>query len=71
MKCDQIASLDLRPWQSNPDDEDAIEHVEIEPEVKEVISELNPELLEAAVERAKLELEERKRFEYESWLSRK
>lgn len=71
MKCDQINKFDLRPWLNNPEEEDPIEHVEVEPEVKEVISELNPELLEAAVERAKMELEDRKRFEYESWLSRK
>lgn len=69
--CDQIAKFDLRPWQSNTDEIEAIEHVEVEPEVKEVISELSPDLLEAAVERAKIELEERKRFEYESWLARK
>lgn len=67
-----MASFDLRPWQTNVDEDAAsIEHVEVEPEVKEVIGELSPELLEAAVERAKLELEERKRFEYESWLARK
>lgn len=71
LKCDQIHKFDLRPWLNNPEEEENIEHVEVEPEVKEVISELNPELLEAAVERAKMELEERKRFEYESWLSRK
>ncbi|XP_013100427.2 uncharacterized protein LOC106082459 [Stomoxys calcitrans] len=69
LNCDQILKLDLRPWQSVVDETASIEHVEVEPEVKEVISELNPELLEAAVERAKLELEERKRFEYESWLA--
>ncbi|XP_037820579.1 uncharacterized protein LOC119609748 [Lucilia sericata] len=69
LKCDQIHKFDLRPWLNNPEEEESIEHVEIEPVVKEVMSELNPELLEAAVERAKMELEERKRFEYESWMA--
>jgi len=44
-----------------------VEHVEVEPATKEAIAELSPELIEAAVERAKQELEERKRFEYEVW----
>lgn len=70
LDCEQISSLDLRPWQSKQEEEELHEHVEMEPEVQEAISEINIELLEAAVERAKVELEERKRFEYESWLSR-
>lgn len=43
----------------------------MEPDTKEAIAELSPELIEAAVERAKQELEQRKRFEYEVWRSRK
>ncbi|XP_036328588.1 uncharacterized protein LOC118740935 isoform X2 [Rhagoletis pomonella] len=69
LDCDQIATLDLRPWRSSTEVDEMHEHVEMEPEVKEAISEINIELLEAAVERAKVELEERKRFEYESWLA--
>lgn len=61
----------MSPWLNNPEEEEHIEHVEFEPEVKEVIGELNPELLEAAIERAKIELDDRKRFEYESWLTRR
>lgn len=43
----------------------------MEPDTKDAIAELSPELIEAAVERAKQELEQRKRFEYEVWRSRK
>lgn len=43
----------------------------MEPDTKEAIKELSPELIEAAVERAKQELEERKHFEYEVWRARK
>ncbi|XP_037959455.1 myeloperoxidase-like [Teleopsis dalmanni] len=67
LNCDQIPKFDLRPWYANAEDEEPIEHVEVEPEVKEAIKELNPDLIEAAIERARTELEDRKRFEYESW----
>ena len=71
LSCSQIPAIDLSPWQSNPEEVESVEHVEVKPEVKEVINEMNTEMLEAAIERAKLEMEERKRFEYEAWLSRK
>lgn len=71
LSCSQIPSIDLTPWQSQPAEEDDVEHVEVEPEIKETLKEMNQEMLEAAIERAKLEMEERKRFEYESWLASK
>lgn len=71
MDCAQLPQFDLKPWQVNPEDEVHVEHVEVEPDTKEAIAELSPELIEAAVERAKQELEERKRFEYEVWRTRK
>ncbi|XP_026844579.1 uncharacterized protein LOC6588808 [Drosophila persimilis] len=70
LDCAQLPKFDLKPWQSNAEDEVHVEHVEVEPETKEAIAELSPELIEAAVERAKLELEERRRFEYEVWRTR-
>lgn len=71
MDCDQLPKFDLRPWKVNSEEEIHLEHVEVEPDTKEAIKELSPELIEAAVERAKQELEERKRFEYEVWRARK
>jgi len=71
LDCDQLPKFDLKPWQVNPEDEVHVEHVEVEPATKEAIAELSPELIEAAVERAKQELEERKRFEYEVWRTSK
>lgn len=35
------------------------------------IEELNEDIINAAMEKAKLDLNERNRFEYEAWLSRK
>ncbi|KAH8389184.1 hypothetical protein KR200_003942, partial [Drosophila serrata] len=67
LDCEQLPKFDLKAWQVNPEDEVHVEHVEVEPATKEAIAELSPELIEAAVERAKQELEERKRFEYEVW----
>lgn len=72
LDCTQLPKFDLRPWKLNSDeDEIHLEHIEVEPDTKEAIAELSPELIEAAVERAKQELEQRKRFEYEVWRSRK
>lgn len=72
LDCTQLPKFDLRPWKLNADDDEIhLEHVEVEPDTKEAIAELSPELIEAAVERAKQELEERKRFEYEVWRARK
>lgn len=72
LDCTQLPKFDLRPWKVNADeDEIHLEHIEVEPDTKEAIAELSPELIEAAVERAKQELEQRKRFEYEVWRARK
>uniref|UniRef100_A0A1B0FN29 Uncharacterized protein n=1 Tax=Glossina morsitans morsitans TaxID=37546 RepID=A0A1B0FN29_GLOMM len=62
LNCDQIPEFDLKAWQSHAEDTSPVEHAEVEPEVKEAISELNGDLLEAAIERAKYEMEERKRL---------
>ncbi|KAL5279193.1 DBLOX family protein [Megaselia abdita] len=71
LPCDQLPQLDLWPWQVEYIEEEHKPPMkEIEPEVKEAISDLNPALIEAAVERAKDELLNRKKFEYESWLAR-
>ncbi|XP_055851679.1 uncharacterized protein LOC129915962 isoform X2 [Episyrphus balteatus] len=69
LTCDQLPKLDLRAWKADPNEEETKERIEETPEVKEVIREISPDLLEAAVERAKEELYARKRFEYDSWLA--
>ena len=67
--CDQLSGLDLSAWKT-----DLADYVEEKPQTKEQqdeIDEISPEILNAAVERAKEELNNRKKFEYEAWLERK
>lgn len=71
--CDQISGLDLSSWKSE-DDSTSTEGLEdIEPITTPApfLDELNPDLINAALERAKESLTERRKFEYEAWLSRK
>lgn len=71
--CDQIAGLDLSSWKSQDDSASTEGLEDIEPITTPApfLDELNPDLISAAVERAKESLTERRRFEYEAWLSRK
>lgn len=71
--CDQINGLDLSAWKSDEDYvdiEQSEETADIATTVAPLLEELNPELIQAAVERARETLLERKRFEYEAWLAR-
>jgi peroxidase len=69
LTCDHLSGLDLSAWKS-----EEIEVVEetsetsLGPHVPE-LEELNPEIVKAALERAKQELMERKKMEYEVWLA--
>lgn len=66
--------MDLAAWRSEDEDEE-IEQTEESAEapttVTPIFEELNPDLILAAVERARESLSERRRFEYEVWLARK
>lgn len=71
LDCNQIPKFDVRPWQSTFEDPHSTGESEItKPAVSEMISQLDSHVLNEAVERARLEMEERKRFEYEAWLAR-
>lgn len=41
------------------------------PGSESILDELNPDLVKAAMERARETLDDRRRFEYEAWLNRK
>lgn len=71
--CDQISGLDLSSWKSEDDSTstEALEDIEPITTPAPFLDELNPELINAAVNRAKESLSERRRFEYEAWLARK
>lgn len=72
--CDQISGLDLSAWKTNDDAEDieqTDEFTEATTTVAPLLEELNPDLILAAVERARETLGVRRRFEYETWLARK
>lgn len=70
ISCDQLPGLDLSAWKVDEpnylidDEEDFIT------ERPAALEELSSEILNEAIERAKEELNERKRFEYETWLAR-
>lgn len=71
--CDQIAGLDLSAWKAT---EEAVQEAQNEELVaasnqSSILDELNPELVKAAMERARETLEDRRRFEYQTWLNRK
>ncbi|XP_037051362.1 uncharacterized protein LOC119085170 [Bradysia coprophila] len=70
--CDQITGLDLTSWKSEDDSASTENLDDIEPITTPApfLDELNPDLISAAVERAKEGLSERRRFEYETWLAR-
>lgn len=71
--CDQISGLDLSSWKSEDDSTSTETLEDIEPITTPApfLDELNPDLINAAVERAREGLSERRRFEYEAWLARK
>lgn len=64
----------MAAWRSEGEDEEVEqteESAETPTTVTPIFEELNPDLILAAVERARESLSERRRFEYEVWLARK
>lgn len=76
--CEQIQGLDLSAWSANGDYDFSTEHEEHFPDpttttaapILEDIG-LDSTVIKLAIEKAKKNLDERKRFEYEAWLARK
>lgn len=68
LHCNQLSGLDLSPWKLDKIEhvEDSIQETTQTPELQE----LSPEMIQTALERAKEELIARKKFEYESWVTR-
>lgn len=66
-----MSGLDLSAWQSDEEPEFTTEaSVEEETEIP-TFEEVNESVIKAAIEKAKVDLNERARFEYESWLNSK
>lgn len=69
LACDQLTGLDLTAWKTD-EVEIVDETIEIgETEHTPELEELNSELVEEALERARQELNTRKKLEYESWMN--
>lgn len=71
--CDQIAGLDLTAWKITEEavDDAHDEELVATPGAESILDELNHDLVKAAMERARENLDDRRRFEYEAWLNRK
>lgn len=69
--CQQLPGLDLSAWQADEEPEYSTEAVDVDEEETPHLGEISETLIKAAIEKAKVDLSERNRFEYESWLSRK
>lgn len=72
--CEQIAGLELSAWKAEEDavvEEHTPEGDAAVQETENIFEDLNPDLLRAAVERARESMDERRRFEYQAWLARK
>lgn len=70
--CHQLSGLDLSAWVAEEEPEFTTESADLESEaVAPSVEELNEDIIEAAVQKAKMSLNERNRFEYEAWLARK
>ncbi|XP_065073904.1 uncharacterized protein LOC135697958 isoform X1 [Ochlerotatus camptorhynchus] len=68
LNCEQIAGMDVTPWRAEVEeevDEDLDEQTPPPPE----LAELDLDVIEQAIVKAKDKLNERKRFEYESWVN--
>lgn len=70
LNCEQISGLDVTPWRSETEEE-VEEDVEEQTPTPPELAELNIDVIEKAIAKAKDQLIERKRFEYESWVNRK
>lgn len=71
--CHQLSGLDVSAWIAEEEPEFTTEaDAEAQPDtVEPSIEELNAEIVLNAMEKAKKDLNERNRFEYEAWLARK
>lgn len=70
LNCEQIAGMDVTPWRTEiveEVEEDLEEQTQPPPE----LADLDIDVIEQAIVKAKDKLNERKRFEYESWVNRK
>ncbi|CAK9833301.1 pxdn [Anthophora retusa] len=71
INCDQHNSLDITPWREEPLPEPIKEMVNNKPMISELIPNLDPSLIAAAVKKAEADLIERKQLEYNSWLQQR
>lgn len=71
LSCDQLVGLDLTPWKVDHNEPvGGVEEVEIATEAAEPeYEELSSDIVNSAFEKAKENLNARRQFEYESWLS--
>lgn len=69
--CQQLSGLDLAAWKSDEEPEYSTEAIDTDEEPITSIEEISESMIKAAVEKAKIDLNERNRFEYMSWLNRK
>lgn len=70
LNCEQIAGLDLTLWRAEVAEE-VDEELEEQTPTPPELAELDIDVIEQAIAKAKDKLNERKRFEYESWVNRK
>lgn len=69
LNCEQISGLDVTPWHSETEEE-VEEDLEEQTATPPELAELDVDVIEKAIAKAKDQLNERKRFEYESWVNR-
>ena len=67
--CKQLPGLDLSAWQSDEEPEFTTEAGAEEETATPAIEDVNEDLIKEAIEKAKIDMNERRRFEYESWLN--
>lgn len=73
LTCQQLPGLDLSAWQSDEEPEFTTESFEGEQDGTSVTphsaEEISEDIIKEAIEKAKINLNERAKFEYESWLN--
>ncbi|XP_015597950.1 uncharacterized protein LOC107269047 [Cephus cinctus] len=71
IKCDQHNILDLSPWQEAPTPVPILDNSMVPTVSSQIASELSPDIIAAAIRKAKEDLIERKQLEYNSWLEQR
>lgn len=61
----------MAAWQADEEPEYSTEAADIDEHEPSSLEQASESIIKAAIEKAKIDLNERNRFEYESWLSRK